>query len=126
MAAKNRFLMLETIIVIVSGFLLIWGLWPPGIIGAQIAAIVISLFGLALTVLITTGAEGEEDVEDITLINGLLYPLIVGDVLAMGSWFDTIPSTQSVFLDMGLIMGLFIIFIYIWYLLKEKVKGIFG
>jgi len=123
LAKSNLFVLIEAIIVVAAGFLLITGLIPPGNLGFQIGGLVASLIGFALTILITAGSEGEDDVDDITLVNSLLYPLIVGDILTIGSWFDTDPVTQSLILDLGLIVGLFIVFIYIWYLLREKVKG---
>lgn len=122
MAKPSLFILIETAVVFIGGALLIFGLLSYNI-GIQIWGIILSFIGFALTILITAGAEGEDDVDDITFVNALLYPLIVADVFAIGSWFDAIPTTQVLFLDLGVIMGLFLLFIYIWYLLKEKVKG---
>ncbi len=124
MGKSSIYMMFEICLVVASYILLFIGLIKPSdFFLLQIIGILTSVGGLALTILITIGAEGESDVDDITFVNALLYPLLVADILAIGSWLDALPVTQSIFLDFGIIMGLFIIFLYIWYLLREKVKG---
>ena len=121
MARKIKYYSIITAIALVfSGFLLIWGnLFKDFLfmgLGMLISAVV---FVLAL--MITIGAKGETEVDDISLINILIYPLIVGDILTIGSWFDANPVVQIYFLDLGLLVGLFVIFAYIWYLMRERV-----
>ena len=120
MAKKNLFVLLEGLIIVISGYSLIMGLWQPGNLGLQLAGIITSFVGLAISVFVTWLTSGEEEVDDVSLLNSLIYPLIVGDALTIGSWFDAEPIVQSIFLDLGLIMGIFIIFNFIWSLLREK------
>ena len=91
MAKGSLFTLIEAIVVVFGGTFLILGLWPPGNMGFQIIGIVASFIGLGLTILITAGAEGEEDVDDITLVNARLNyaPMTIATALAV--YTDSMP-----------------------------------
>ncbi|MHA1275316.1 MAG: hypothetical protein ACTSQS_18075, partial [Promethearchaeota archaeon] len=122
MAKNNFFLLFDALIVFSAGFLVIFGNLQANFF-MMVLGIILSIIALSLTLLVTIGTEGESDVDDVAFINALIYPLLVGCVMTIGSWYDNDPVIQSMWLDLGLIMGLFIIFVYVWYLLREKLKG---
>ncbi|MHA1274217.1 MAG: hypothetical protein ACTSQP_10745 [Promethearchaeota archaeon] len=126
---------LETFLLVISGFLMIWGNImgignPEAGLPWLIIGSILGIIAFLLSLLITATNEGQ-DVNDIIFINSLIYPLLVGIVLSIGSLFDPNPKAsaeaqmlskniQSIFLDLGLIMGLFIIFVYIWQTIKAR------
>lgn len=126
---------LETFLLVISGFLMIWGNImgignPEAGLPWLIMGSILGIIAFLLSLLITATNEGQ-DVNDIIFINSLIYPLLVGIVLSIGSLFDPDPNAsaeaqmlskniQSIFLDLGLIMGLFIIFVYIWQTIKAR------
>lgn len=111
---------IEILVVGIAGVILIIGLLPPGNFALQVTGIIISLAALGLSFFITIETDGDPDVGDITLINALLYPLIVGCVLAIGSWFDSDATIQSLFLDFGLIMGIALVYTIAWNVIKQN------
>ena len=112
--------------IIAAGFFMIVGNFQEDVLfyglGLLFSAIV---FFAAL--FLTIRAKDETEVDDLTLINFLICPLIVGDIFTVGAWFGTILSfdriVQEFWLNLGLIVGLFVIFVYVWYLISKKGSG---
>ena len=116
---------LETFLLVIAGFLMIFGNvagigdpaagFPFLLIGS-----ILGIVAFLLSLLITITNQSDADVNDIIFINSLIYPLLVGIVLSLGSLFDGDPVVQSIFLDLGLCMGLFIIFVFLWQEIAER------
>jgi hypothetical protein len=109
--------------VIVADFLLIVGNIQnrdPLFLGLGFLLSAVAFFA---TLFLTIRAKDETEVDDLTLINFLIYPLIVGVIFTIGAFFDNDIIVQTFWLNIGLIVGLFVIFVYIWYLISKKGNG---
>ena len=80
-----------------------------------------SVFYFLFALLVTVTNRDDPDNKDMIFANMVATPLLVGVLFTIGSFLDALPSTQSVFLDAGLIIGLFFIFITIYMPIKEKI-----
>ena len=71
----------------------------------------VSAFYFFIAFIVTWFNQEEKKVGDITLANVGATTLFVGNIFTIGSFLDDFPLTQSVFLDAGLIIGSFHIFV---------------
>ncbi len=119
---------IKNISIVTSGFLIVMGNFvglDPFLEDFQLIYIilgtVIGVIALALSIFITKKKD-TNDIDDLIVFNNMLYWLIVGTVLTYGSLFDNELQIQLLFLNSGLIIGLFIMFMYIWILLRQKLS----
>jgi len=129
MAKISLFAVLEVILGLIAGFLLIYGniLAIGGISPTEIVPMLVLTLGFALSVfyfllalLVTVTNLDDSDNKDMIAANMFAAPLLLGNIFTIGSFFDTLPSTQSVILDIGLIIGTFFIFCTFYVKLKDK------
>lgn len=129
MAKFSPFALLEIILAVAAIFLMILGniLAIGGLTQADVGAFMVLALGFfasamyfLFALLVTVTNREDTDNADLIAANMIAAPLLVGNIFTIGSFLDDLPKTQSVFLDIGLIIGLFFVFCtsYLW--LKEK------
>lgn len=110
------------VLMVIGNILAIGGVEQASIIALMVLALgfFASIMAFLFALLVSVTNREQTDVGDITAVNMVATPLIVGNIFTLGSFFDELPKTQSVFLDAGLIIGLFVIFACSYLYLKEK------
>lgn len=124
------FAAVEIILAFLAIAFLVWGniLGIGGISQTDVLAIMVlamgfltSAFYFLFALLVTVTNKDDPDNKDMIFANMVATPLLVGVLFTIGSFLDALPNTQSIFLDAGLIIGLFFIFITIYMPIKEKI-----
>ncbi|MFX0134106.1 MAG: hypothetical protein ACFFDN_10730, partial [Candidatus Hodarchaeota archaeon] len=114
---------IKNISIVTSGFFIILsnfvGDWPETQLFYVIMGVIVGIVALVLSVFVTRKGDSG-DVDDLIVFNNMMYWLVVGIFLTLGSLFDDYLDIQLIFLNAGLIIGLFIMFMYVWIWLRKK------
>lgn len=114
---------IKNISIVTSGFLIILanltGEWWDIQSFYITMGVIVGVVALILSIIVTRKGESG-DVDDLIVFNNMMYWLVVGIFLTLGSLFDDYVNIQLIFLNTGLIIGSFIMFMYVWIWLRKK------
>lgn len=112
-----------SIVLILLGLLLpfTYGSNPPMELIMIIIGMILSFLSLVLSVAVTKLEKEKMDIDSLIFHNSLTYVVIIGNVFLLGYLLQPLPElVESIIIDVGLIMGLFIVLMYFWNFMRLK------
>lgn len=119
----KNFMLYISVVLILLGLILPVTRGPsqPSDLYMIIGGLVLSFLSLFMAVIVTKQESKDSDIDDLIFHNSLTYVIIVGNIFLIGYLLQPLdPYTEAMIMDLALIMGLFIVLMFIWIMLKQK------